>query len=115
MFFDRVAFVSALQKDVPSVNKETFMPYSGFVFGGIKSAAIKINIQPASPELTAVADGQMFKTYQAFTTASGLTEGMTVTISGTNTIYRVRGREPYDYGQGQHYEVTLVKSDTSTP
>lgn len=115
MILDKTAFVSALRKDNPTVNKETFISFSGFMFGGVVSSAIKINIQPASPELTAISEGEVFKTYRAFTSASGVTEGMTLTVSGTSAIYRVRGREAYDYGAGQHYELTLAKSDVATP
>lgn len=111
MFFDKTAFVSALRKDNPSTNKETFMPFSGFLFGGSVSTAIKVNIQPASPELTAIAEGETFKTYKAFTSASGVTEGMLLTVSGTTQLYRVRGREVYDYRSGKHYELTLLKGN----
>lgn len=113
MFFDKTAFVSALAVGNPVYNKETFMPYSGFLFGGVQSAAIKINIQPASPELTAISEGEVFKTFKAFTLASGVTEGMLLTVSGTNALYRVRGREAFDYRVGRHYELTLIKSDIS--
>lgn len=115
MFFDKVAFVSALRKDNPSSNKETFIAYSGFLLGGLPTSAVKVNIQPASPELTAIADGEVFKTYKAFTATSGVTEGMTLTVSGTSNIYRVRGREAFDYRAGKHYELTLIKSDVATP
>lgn len=112
MFFNQTAFVSALQKNNPSTDKDSFVTYSGFLINGLPTAAIKLNIQPASPELTAMADGQMFKTYKAFTSTSGVTDGMILTLSGTNTIYRVRGREAFDYMMGKHYELTLVKSDS---
>lgn len=111
MFFDKVAFVSALQKNNPSTDKESFITFSGFLYGGMRSAAVQVNIQPASPELTAISEGEVFKTFKAFTSASGVTEGMLLTISGTTTKYRVRGREAFDYMAGQHYELTLIKSD----
>ena len=114
MFFDRTAFVSTLQVNNPVSDQETFVTYSGFRMFGVQSAAIKVNIQPASPELTAMSEGDMFKTYKAFTTASGVIEGMTLTISGTSELYRVRGREAFAYGSGQHYELTLAKSDIGT-
>lgn len=115
LFFDKTAFVSTLRKNSPTSDKETFTAYSGFGIGGVVGSAIKINIQPASPELTAIADGEVFKTYKAFTSASGVTEGMILTVSGTSAIYRVRGREAFDYRAGKHYELTLAKSDISTP
>jgi len=113
MFFDKTAFVSALQRNNPTSDKEIFTSYSGFVIGGVQSSAIKINIQPASSEMTAISDGEVFKTYSAFTTASGVVDGMLLTMSGTNAIYRVRGRQVFDYRAGQHYELTLAKSDVN--
>jgi len=113
MFFDKTAFVSALVIDSPTSDQETFTTYSGFQLGGVSTAAIMINIQPASPELTAIAEGETFKTYRAFTAASGATEGMLLTVSGTGEVYRVRGREAFPYRMGAHYELTLVKSDVN--
>lgn len=115
MFYDKTAFVSALNRDNPSSNKETFTSYSGFLANGNITSAIRVNIQPASPELTAISEGEVFKTYKAFTSASGVTEGMLLTVSGTTAIYRVRGREAFDYRQGKHYELTLIKRDITTP
>lgn len=102
MFFDKTAFVSELASNSPTTDQETF---------ALTGQAIRVNIQPASPELTAISDGEVFKTFRAFTTASGVREGMLLTVSGTSNVYRVRGREAYDYGAGQHYELTLVRSD----
>lgn len=115
MILDKTAIVSVLVEDNPSADKETFVTYSGFQYGGVTAAAVQVNIQPASAELTAMADGQMFKTYKAFTRASGVLEGMLLTVSGTNQVYRVRGREVYNYGVEQHYELTLVKSNPNEP
>ena len=110
MFFDKTAFVSNLVVDNPSTDQETFTTYSGFA----GTAAVQVNIQPASMEMTAMSEGEVFKTYKAFTQASGVVEGMLLTISGTNEVYRVRGREPFPYRMGQHYELTLSKSDVTT-
>jgi hypothetical protein len=115
MIFDKTAFVSALQLNNPVSDQEVFVTYSGFRLNGITTAAVKMNVQPASPELTAMAEGQMFKTYKAFTTASGITETMLLTISGSNEVYKVRGREAFAYGMGQHYELTLEKSSVQIP
>lgn len=113
MILDRTAFVSRLARNIPATDKETFVAHSGFMFGGILSSAVKINIQPASPELTAMANGDMFKTFKAFTMASGVIETMRLTVSGTSETFIVRGREGYTYGTGQHYELTLVKDNTN--
>jgi hypothetical protein len=109
MILDKTVIVSKLNPDAGSTTKEGYTTFSGFTFNGVPSAALRINIQPASPELTAFSDGQMFKTYKAFTLASGLVEGMRVTVSGTNDCFTVKGREKYDYGVGQHYEIVLIK------
>lgn len=113
MFFDKTAFISALRVDTPVSDQETFITYSGFQYRGVTAAAVEINIQPASMQLTAMAEGQMFKTYKAYTSASGVVEGMLVTVSGTGELYRVRGREAYPYRMGAHYELTLAKSDVN--
>lgn len=113
MFLDKTAIVSVLVVNNPSTDQETFTTYSGFRLNGITTAAVKVNVQPASMELTAMADGQMFKTYKAFTTNSGVVEGMLLTVSGTGEVYRVRGREAYPYRMGQHYELTLIKSNVN--
>lgn len=111
MILDKTGIISALRRDYPTTDQETFITYSGFGLNGVTGAAIKLNVQPASPELTAMSEGEMFKTHKAFTTASGVVESMLVTISGSGEVYRVRGRERFDYGMGQHYELTLVRND----
>ena len=69
-----------------------------------------MNIQTATPDMTMLADGEFNKTYTGFTLASGLVEGMRVTVSGTNDTYTVKGRDKLDYGpMVPHFEVTLIK------
>lgn len=107
MLLDKTAYVSTLQLNTPITDQETFVQQANFI--------AKVNVQPASPELTAMSEGEMFKTYKAFTSNSGVVEGMLLTMSGTGEMYRVRGREAYGYGLGQHYELTLVKDNVTTP
>lgn len=109
MLQDKVVIVSKITSDGTGTDKETYTTYSGFLMNGIKSSTVKMNIQPASPELTVLAEGEIFKTFKAFTSTSGVVEGMRVTVSGTNETYTVKGRERYDYGVGQHYELVLIK------
>lgn len=109
MLEDKTAFVSKITSDGSGTDKESYLTYSGFWYGGVRSAAIRINIQPAGAELTALTEGEIFKTFKAFTSASGLVEGMRVTVSGTNDVYTVKGRERYDYGVGLHSELILIK------
>lgn len=109
MLLDKIAFVKALQVNRPVSDQEVFVTFSGFLMNGVSAAAVRVNIQPASPELTAISEGEVFKTFKAFTQASGVVEGMLLTVSGTNDVYRVRGREIFNYGAGQHYELTLAR------
>ena len=109
MLLDKTTVISKLQADAPGADKEGYVTHSGFLFNGVQSAAVRMNIQPASAELTAISEGEVFKTFKAFTRASGVVETMRVTVSGTNDTYIVRGRERFDYGVDRHYELTLAK------
>lgn len=111
MLLDKTAFVARMTRDISDADKEAFVTHSGFVGPlGIATAAIKINIQPADAQLVAISDGVIGKTYKAFTRASGVLEGMRLTISGTGERYMVTGREPYNYGVEEHYELTVTKA-----
>ena len=105
MILDKTVLVQRLEKNNPVTDKETYVTHS--VIGS--AGYVLMNIQPASPELTAIAEGEMFKTFKAFTTTSGVVETMRVTVSGTTNTYVVRGREVYDYGVNTHYELTLTR------
>jgi hypothetical protein len=105
MILDKSVLVANLNPDANNADKEGYTTYSGFALG----AYVTMNIQPASAEFTMMSDGQPFKMYRAFTLASGVIENMKLTVSGTSDTYYVRGREVYDFGMGQHYELTLEK------
>lgn len=109
MIEDKTVFVAKISSDGIGTDKETYTTHSGFLLGGVRTAAVKMNIQPASAELTAMTDGEMFKTFTAFTRTSGVVEGMRVTVSGTNDIYTVKGRQDFNYVIGQHFELVLIK------
>lgn len=101
MFFDSTWFVEHLAPTVSG--QETYQNHPGFTGG------FKMNLQPASPELTAMAEGQFFKTFKGFTTTSGIVEGFRVTASGTSDKYIVRGREVFTNPPLPHYELVLEK------
>lgn len=109
MILDKVARVAILAPGSQGTDKEGYLTHSGFLYGGVRAAAVRVNIQPAGAELTALTEGQLYKTYKAFTRASGVVETMRLTVSGTNDIFIVRGREKYDYGVERHYELVLSK------
>lgn len=108
---DKVVFVSRLNKDVSDVDKEQYTAHSGFLGpAGEVSSAAKMNIQPANAERTVLVDGVFGKTYDGYTSYSGILETMRVTVSGTNENYIVRGREPYENGiLPSTYELVLTK------
>ena len=108
---DKIVFISRFEKTPSDVDKERYVTHSGFAGpGGISTAAVRMNIQPASAETTVLVDGVFGKTYNAFTAASGVVEGMKVTVSGTGEEYFVRGREVHDNGiLPQHYQLVLTK------
>lgn len=112
MFFDKIVFVEALTTYSGSYNKEAYVAYSGFLGQfGILTSALRMNIQPMSAQMTILVDGVIGKTFVGYTTASGLTEGMRVTVSGTHEQFIVRGRQNFDYEPLKHSEVTLFKRD----
>ncbi len=108
---DKIVFVSRLQKTPTDVDKERYVTHSGYLGPGqIPTAAVRMNIQPASAETTVLVDGVFGKTFNAFTAASGVVEGMQLTVSGTGEQYFVRGREVHDNGiLPKHYQLVLTK------
>lgn len=73
--------------------------------------AVKINIQPATPELTAVAEGVYGQTFRAFVTVSGIRIGDRVTVSGTNERFTVKGVHDWYNAVLPHLELVLFKDD----
>lgn len=110
---DKIAFVARLNPTASNANRERYVTHSGFVGpAGIATAAIRCNIQPASAEKTVLVDGVFGKTFKCFTTASGVVEGMKLTVSGTGQEYLVRGREIHENGiLPSHYELILTRSE----
>lgn len=107
---NKIVFVSRLEKR-SDVDKERYVTFSGFAGPGqIPTAAVRMNIQPASAETQVLVDGVFGKTFSAFTSSSGVVEGMQLTVSGTGEQYFVRGREVHDNGiLPKHYELVLTK------
>jgi len=108
---DKMVFVARLEKNIADADKEQYTTFSGFYGPGqIATSAVRMNIQPANAETTVLVDGVFGKTYNAFTNASGVVEGMRLTVSGTQSRYFVRGREVHDNGiLPAHYQLVLTK------
>lgn len=104
MILDKVCSVTQLTATTGDSDKQTYQAVTG-------ASAVKMNIQPASGELTVLAEGQYAKTFRFFTTYSGLAVGQRVTVSGTGDIYEVQGVEDWDFGPMPHYEGALVKME----
>lgn len=103
MFLDKVCSVARLQPLAGDANKENYQAVAGL-------EAVRLNLQPASPEFTAIAEGVFGKTFVGFTTTSGVSDGDRLTISGGKT-YTVRGVEDWDFGVLPHYRLTLMLAE----
>ena len=84
-------------------DQEPFITYSGI--------QIPIDIQPESPEMTALSEGEIFSTFHFFTSYSGIRPGWRLYVVGSNPqdSYIVRGVEKFAFGAGIHWEGTLAK------
>lgn len=108
MFFDKYGSIQRLTALVSDANKESFQIVSGL-------EAIPINVQPASPETTALINGVFGKTYTVFTKTIGFREGDRLTVSGTfidgysvAKELQVMNVSNQMYGPIPHFEVTCV-------
>lgn len=99
--------VEHLNPDAANSNKEGYTT-------DISLAAVPINIQPSSPEMTVLNNGAYGKGYTAFTTNSGILESDRLTlVSGTlSTQYIVKGRQFFNYGMMQHVELYIQEPES---
>lgn len=78
-------------------------------------AHFKVAIQPATGESTALINGQYGKTYNAYTTYSGLNIGDILTISGTTTIsgslYHVKAVREWRGTSLPHFEAVITNPE----
>lgn len=104
MFFEKTARVERLIPTIADTDKEQYAEVGNY-------GNIQINIQPASAELTAVSNGVYGQTFQAFTAVSGINIGDRITVSGSNAIFIVNGKQDWQYAPIPHLELTLFKGD----
>jgi len=104
MYLDKVVSIDRLTPLESDSDKEKYLAVGNY-------HAVKMNIQPATAELTAITDGAYGQTFQAFITISGLRIGDRVTVSGTNEKFIVKGINDHNWGPIPHLEVVLFKSD----
>lgn len=102
MFLNQNAKVARLSPNSINNDKEAYLDIMG---------NIPINVQPASPELTAVSDGVYGQTYEAYTTVSGIEIGDRITLSGTSKNFVVKGIRDWYYDPIPHLELILFAGD----
>lgn len=101
MILPKLVYVARLSPNASNNDKEAYVTISN----------AKIDIQPASAELTAVAEGVYGQTFRAYTPASGISIGDMLTVSGTNDSFIVKGVDNWNYGAIPHLELVLFKAD----
>lgn len=103
MILDSIISISRLQTDSGNANKESYVPNAALL-------DVKVNIQPASVEDTAISEGVFGQTFMMFTTNSGLMSGDKITVSGTGATYRIKGIQDWSLPDlTPHYECIIVK------
>lgn len=105
MILDRTVLIKRLQDNASDADKEGYSSIAGL-------QGVRMNIQPASPEVTAISDGVFGQTYRAYLTQSGVLAGDRITVSGTWDVYEVKGVEDWAFSPLSHYELTLHKGLT---
>lgn len=104
MYLDRTVSIERLTPTFLDSDKESYQAVGNY-------QAVKMNIQPASAELTAVSEGVYGQTFQAFTTVSGIRISDRVTVSGSGDKYIVKGVNNHIWGPIPHLELVLFKGD----
>lgn len=103
LLIDSIVSLSRLTKDPDNPGKESYAPNEAL-------QRISCQLQPATPEETAIAEGVFGQTYMMFTTTSGIFSGDKISVNGSNDLFRVRGVENWNQIEGiPHYEITLVR------
>lgn len=104
MFLDKIASVQRLTATGADPDQEEYQNVPAL-------SAIRINIQPASPELTAVSEGVFGQTFSAFVRQTGIKIGDRITISGSNQKFITKGIQDHNWGPIPHLELILFKGD----
>lgn len=104
IIYGKTTSISRLTVTVGNSDKEQYQTVTGL-------EAVKMDIQPASAELTAVSNGVYGQTFRAFTSTSNLKIGDRVTVSGNNKNYIVKGISDWNYGPLPHLELVLFEGD----
>ena|SRR3990167_7435783 len=107
LILDRVVSVSRLLADTDNTEKEQYQSF-------VPLANVAINIQPAGPEDTIVADGTFGQAYIGFTTVSGVREGDKLTDQVTGETFIVKGLTNWmSTSLIPHIELLLTEFETT--
>ena len=104
MFLPFIVSISRFADNPTNSKKESYQPVANW-------QRVAMDIQPASPELTAVSDGVYGNTFRAFVAISGIMIGDQITVSGYGDKYIVKGVLDWFYGPMPHLELTLFKGE----
>lgn len=104
MYLDKVVSISRLQPNVGNSDKEQYQAVGNM-------GAVRMNIQPATAELTAISNGVYGQTFTAFVSVSGIKIGDMVTVSGSNKNFIVKGINDHIWGPLPHLELVLFLGD----
>jgi hypothetical protein len=104
MYLDRIASVQRLTPLVSDSDKEQYQAVGNY-------EAIRINVQPASPELTAISEGVFGQTFQAFVSVSGIKISDRIIMSDSGQKFIVKGIQDHNWGPLPHLELILFKGD----
>lgn len=104
MYLDKICSIERLNPNVGDTDKEQYQAVSGL-------EAVRINIQPATAELTAVSNGVYGQTFQAFVQISNVQISDRITVSGTTNKFIVKGVSDFNWGPIPHLELVLFKGD----
>lgn len=104
LYLDKVVSIDRLSPTDADSDKEQYRAVGNY-------HGVRMNIQPATAELTAVSDGVYGQTYQAFVTVSGIKIGDRVTVSGSGDKFIVKGISDHNWGPIPHLEIVLFKGD----
>ena len=100
LFTDMYFSVEHLVLDAGNVNQEGYATDLSLI-------NVPGNIQPSTPEMTALYGGAYGKVHTLYTSTSGVLEGDRLTVSGTGQKFIVKGKQDYEYEPMQYAQYVL--------
>lgn len=104
MILDKTCAIERLNVTVGDSDKEEYA-----AVGNMQS--VRINIQPATPELTAITEGAYGQTFRAFVSVSGILIGDRLTDNGNGKKFIVKGVHDWYNALIPHLELVLFAED----